>query len=247
MRIKYAGVIVIAVLILIGAVILLPIYFQQLPRPTVMLTFNIINNENIPKWCIDLASILQKHAIKATVFITGELAESYPNCVTSFSSKNTVDIGSSTYNYSDLAPVSDYSKSLEEIKSGKITVDNIGEIDSKVFRAPDESTDENIYSLLTNSGILADFSYTKQYNKYENGQFIKYDLIAYDGSNSSSLMELSKSLPSTKKPIMVNFDNSVPVNQIDSFIESTKSKVSDVDFTNASELTDLVLTVRKNV
>lgn len=247
MRIKYAGVIVIAVLILIGVAILLPIYFQQLPRPTVMLSFNIINNENIPKWCIDLASILQKHGIKATVFITGELAESYPNCVTLFSSKNTVDIGSSTYNYSDLAPVSDYSKSLEEIKSGKITVDNIGDIDSKVFRAPYGSTDENIYSLLTNSGILADFSYTNQYNKYENGQFIKYDLIAYDGSDSSSLMELSKSLPSTKKLIMVNFDNSVPVSQIDSFIKSTKSKVSDVDFTNASELTDLVLTVRKNV
>ena len=247
MRIKYTGVIVIAVLILIGVVILLPIYFQQLPRPTVMLSFNIINNENIPKWCIDLASILQKHDIKATVFITGELAESYPNCVTLFSSKNTVDIGSSTYNYSDLAPVSDYSKSLEEIKSGKITVDIIGDIDSKVFRAPYGSTDENIYSLLTNSGILADFSYTYQYNKYENGQFIKYDMIAYDGSNSSSLTELSKSLPSTKKPVMVNFDNSVPVSQIDSFIAGTKSKISDVDFTNASELTNLLLTVRKNV
>jgi hypothetical protein len=45
--------------------------------------------------------------------------------VTLFSSKNTVDIGSSTYNYSDLAPVSDYSKSLEETKSGKITVDKL--------------------------------------------------------------------------------------------------------------------------
>lgn len=247
MRIKYVGIIVIAVLILIGVVILLPIYFQQQPRPTVMLSFSIINNENIPKWCDDLASILQKHGIKATVFITGELAESYPNCVTVFSSKNTVDIGSSTYNYSDLAPVSDYSKALEEIKSGKITVDNIGEIDSKVFRAPYGSTDENIYSLLTNSGILADFSYTNQYNKYENGQFIKYDMIAYDGSNSSSLTELSKSLPSTKKPVMVNFDNSVPVSQIDSFIAGAKSKISNIDFTNASELTNILLTVRKNV
>lgn len=247
MRIKYVGIIVIALLILIGVVILLPIYFQQLPRPTVMLSFNIINNENIPKWCIDLASVLQKHGIKGTVFITGELAESYPDCVTSFSSKNTVDIGSSTFNYSDLASVSDYSKALEEVKSGKITVDNIGELDSKVFRAPYGSTDENIYSLLTNSGILADFSYTNQYNKYENGQFIKYDMIAYDGSNSSSLMELSKSLPSTKKPIMVNFNNSVPVSQIDSFIAGAKSKISNIDFTNASELTNILLTVRKNV
>ena len=247
MRIKYVGIIVIAVLILIGVVILLPIYFQQQPRPTVMLSFNIINNENIPKWCNDLASILQKHSIKATVFITGELAESYPNCVTIFSSKNTVYIGSSTYNYSDLAPVSDYSKALEEIKGGKITVDNIGELDSKVFRAPYGSTDENIYSLLTNSGILADFSYTNQYNKYENGQFIKYDMIAYDGSNSSSLTELSKSLLSPKKPVMVNFDNSVPVSQIDSFIAGIKSKISNVDFTNASELTNILLTVRKNV
>ena len=225
----------------------MPIYFQQQPRPTVMLSFSIINNENIPKWCNDLASILQKHGIGATVFITGELAKSYPNCVTLFSSKNTVDIGSSTYNYSDLAPVSDYSKALEEIKGGKITVDNIGELDSKAFRAPYGSTDENIYSLLTNSGILADFSYTNQYNKYENGQFVKYDMIAYNGSNSSSLTELSKSLPSTKKPVTVNFDNSVPASQIDSFIAGTKSKISNVDFTNASELTNIPLTVRKNV
>ena len=220
MRIKYVGIIVIAVLILIGVVILLPIYFQQQPRPTVMLSFSIINNENIPKWCNDLASILQKHSIKATVFITGELAESYPNCVTIFSSKNTVDIGSSTYNYSDLAPVSDYSKALEEIKGDKMTVLYRLIIFIKVFILLYGFTDENIYSLLTNSGILADFSYTKPDRiSMKNGGFINSnDTIAYDGSNSSSLTELSKTLLSPKKPVMVNFDNSVPVSQIDSFI-----------------------------
>ena len=72
-------------------------------------------------------------------------------------------------------------------------------------------------------------------------------MIAYDGSNSSSLTELSKSLLSPKKPVMVNFDNSVPASQIDSFIAGTKSKISNVDFTNASELTNILLTVRKNV
>lgn len=247
MKIRYAGTIVIAVLILIGIAILLPVYYQERPRPTVMLSFNIINNNNIPQWCNDLSSILQKHDIKAAVFITGELAESYPKCVILFSSNNNMDLGSSTYNYSDLASISDYSTALAEVRDGKRAIDEIGQLNSKVFRAPYGSTDENIYSLLNKSGIIADFSYTGQYNKYENGQFIKYDLVAYNGSSFSSSTELFNSVSIRKTPILINFDNSIPVSQIDDSISKIKSNIGDVRFANASELTDVSLTARKKI
>lgn len=245
MNIRHAGIIVIAVLILVGIAILLPIFLQGRPHPTLMLSFNIVNNENIPNWCNELSSTLQKYNIKATVFITGELAKAYPSCVSLFSTNRNIDLGSSTYSYLDLARISDYSKALQQVRGGKMVVDSIGKLDSKVFRAPYGSTDEKIYSILTRSGILADFSYTDQYNKYQDGQFIKYDLIAHNGSSSPSndlLNSLSSS--SIKKPVMVVFNNSIPINQIDSFIAKIKSEIGNIDFANASELTNIPLTVR---
>lgn len=247
MRIKYVGAIVITILILVGIAILLPVYYQERPGPTVMLSFSIINyNNTIPKWCNDLSFILQKHNIKATVFITGELAESYPKCVTLFSSNNNFDLGSSTYSYSDLVSSSNYSKDLKEVRDGKRAIDEIGQLNSKVFRAPYGSTDEDIYSLLSKSGIIADFSYTRQYNKYENGQFIRYDLVAYNGSSFSSSTGLFNSI-SRKTPVLFNFDNSFPVSQIDDLISNIKSNIGDVHFANASELTNVPLTVRKKI
>ena len=247
MKMHYLGAIVIALLIATAITILLPAYYQKRTPPTIMLSFNIINNDNIPKWCNDLSYTLQKQNIKAAIFITGELAQRYPKCVSLFISNHNVDIGSSTYNYSDLASILDYSKALEEVRNGKRVVDEVGKLDSKVFRAPYGSTDENIYSLLTSSGILADFSYTGQYNKYEKGQFIKFDLVAYNASSNSSTEGLFTSLSSKKKPVLINFDNSMPVSQIDTFISKIKSKISNVHFTNASELTDVPLTIRREI
>lgn len=243
MHIRYAGIIVISLLILLGIAILLPVYYQERPYPIVMLSFDIIKNDNVLEWCNDLSSILHKYNIKATVFFTGKIAQIYPKCVSLFSSNNNVDVGSSTYNYSNLVSISDYSKALEEVKSGKSTIDNIGQINSKIFRAPYGATDDNIYSLLTQTGILADFSYKGQYNKYENGQFIKYDLIAYNGS-LSQLSEIINSI-SSKKPTLITFDNSISVSQLDSFISNINSNIKDVYFTNASELTDISLTLRR--
>src|SRR5512145_2273687 len=126
MQIRHAGIIVIAVLILVGITILLPIFLQERPRPTLLVSFNIVNNENVPKWCNELSSVLHKHHIKAAVFITGELAIAQPSCVSLFSTNTNVDLGSSTYNYSDLTSISDYSKALQQVKGGKLMVDNIG-------------------------------------------------------------------------------------------------------------------------
>lgn len=247
MKIRYTGAIVFGVLIVIGVAILLPVYYQERPRPTIMLSFSIINDNNILKWCNDLSSTLQKYDIKATVFMTGKLAESYPKCVSLFSSNHEIDLGSSTYNYANLASISNYSSAFEEVRNGKRAIDQVGKLNSKVFKAPYGSTNEDIYSLLSRSGILADFSYTGQYNKYENGQFIKYDLVAYNGSTSSSSKELFNSLSSKEKPVLISFDNSIPVSQIDSFISKVKSQINDVYFANASDLTDVPLSVRKEV
>ncbi len=223
--------------------LLLPAYFQEKLHTRVMLAFNIINNNNLPGWCDNLSDTLKKYNIKATVFIPGSIAERFPKCVSLISSNKDMDIGSSTYNYSNLVSISDYSIALKEVKNGKKAIDETGKLNSKVFRAPYGATDENIYSLLTRAGILADFSYTSQYNTYDGKQFIKYDIAAYNASDSNST-DIIKGIDKNK-PVLINFDNSISFKQIDTLIDKIKSEISDVYFTSASELTHLPLTTRK--
>lgn len=243
----HAGTIVTGIVILIGIAIILPVYYQKRPisQSAVMLSFSIINDSNVPKWCNDLSTILGKYELKAAVFITGKVAERNPTCVSSFSSKD-IDIGSQTYNYVNLTSISDYSAALEEVRNGKEVLDKTGNLNSRLFKAPYGSTDQNIYSFLTRSGIVADFSYAQQYNKYENGKFIKYELIAYDGASYSS-DQFNNIISSKQIPILINFDNSTPVDQIDSFISSLRSIGNNIYFINASELTGMNLTERKEM
>ena len=179
----YAGAIATGIVVVLGIAIISPVYYQKRPisQPIVMLSFSIIGDSNVPKWCNDLSSILEKHNLRAAVFITGKVAERNPACISSFSS-NDIDIGSQTYNYVNLTSITDYSAALEEVRSGKEVLDKTGNLNSRLFKAPYGSTDQNIYSFLTRSGIVADFSYAQHYNKYENGKFIKYDLVTYDGT-----------------------------------------------------------------
>src|SRR5215211_42887 len=115
MKMIRAGTIVTGIVILIGVVIVLPVYYQKRPisQSAILLSFSIINDSNLPKWCNDLSSILGKYEVKAAVFITGKVAERNPACVLSLSSKD-IDIGSQTYNYVNLTSISDYSAALEE-------------------------------------------------------------------------------------------------------------------------------------
>jgi polysaccharide deacetylase len=254
MKMAYAGAIVTGIVVIVGAAIIIPVFYQKwaissVTQPTAILSFSVVNDNNVPTWCNDLSSALKKYDIKAIVFVTGKIASKYPQCVSAFSSNdnNNIDIGSQTYNFLSLTSTPNYSAALEEVKNGKRAVDNAGKLDSKLFKAPYGSIDQNIYSLLSRSGIVADFSYAHQFNKYESGQFIKYDLIAYNGSNYSSKKELLDSLSSTKLPVFIDFDNSTPISQIDSFISNLKSEIKDIHFINASELTRMDLTIRKKV
>lgn len=238
MKIVQVSAISTAIVILLGIVMVLPPYIQANKSPlVVLLSFSVIDDRNTPQWCHSLSSILKNNNVKATIFVTGKVAERYPDCVSVFSS---MDVGSQTYSYTNLSSINEYSTQLDEIKNGKIAVDNAGNIDSKVFRAPYGFTDENIYSLLNRSGILADFSYNNQYNKYYNGEFIKFDLTAYNGTSHST--DFFRALP-VDKPIMINFDNTVSVEKIQDFITNLKSR--QILFVDASELTGINLNIHK--
>jgi len=214
----------------------IPAYIQPASPHFFLLTFSIYENVD-QSWCDGIASVLKKHNIQATVFFSGKIAEKYPDCVRTFPSN--VDIGSQTYHYVSLASISDYALQLKEIQRGKQAVDNAGNLNSRLFKAPYGTTDDNIYSLLTRSDIIADFSYDDQYNKYYDGKFVKFQLKSFNGTNNT--VEFFHNLP-TNEPIVINFDSSTPVNYLENFISKIKSR--NIIFLDASELTGLQLTIR---
>jgi peptidoglycan/xylan/chitin deacetylase (PgdA/CDA1 family) len=241
MKLIYAGAIATTIVIALGILMISPIYTKPpiyKTQATIMLSFDVINDSDASEWCKNLADILKKHNIKATVFIPGKVADKHPECIRIFPSDT--DIGSQTYNHIDLTSISDYSIQLEEIRQGKQAVDEAGQLYSRLFKAPYSHTDDNIYSLLKRADIIADFSYDRQYNVYEDGQFIKFDLITYEGSKCSPDFFLD--LNTTEKPVLIHFDSSTPTRQIDEFI--SKLKTGNIRFVNASELTGLELTIR---
>jgi len=243
MKLAHLGAIATSTIIVIGLVMVIaPAYTHTLNHdrlPPVMLSFSIVDAHNAPEWCADLSSVLSKHDVKAMVFVTGGVAEQHPECVSAFSSSK-IDIGSQTYSFANITSL-EYTMALEEVKKGKSAVDAAGNLDSRLFKAPYGSTDDNTYSLLSRSGITADFSYELQYNKYEDGQFVKYGLVEYNESDYSP--ESIRGLLEGKNPAIINFDNSDSIEQIDSFISALVSD-KEIRLVNASELTGLELAAR---
>ena len=235
------GMLVTVLVILLGILSLTPAFLQVKPDKTILLSFSISNNDNLPEWCQELSEFLNQKKIKAVVFVSGEVASQHPQCVSNFGSK--IDIGSQTFSYVELSEIPDYLEQLDEIKKGKSAVDKAGNLNSKIFKAPKGFTDENIYSLLHRSEILADFSYNNQYNVYLNEKFLKFNLAYYEGNNHTVSFFKELFLPGT--PIMINFDNTVPIDNIINFISSLES--DKILFVNASELTGLELTTSKEV
>ena len=45
--------------------------------------------------------------------------------------------------------------------------------------------------------------------------------------------------------VLINFDNSIPLDQIDSFISKLKSVNKNIKFASASDITGMNLTIRK--
>jgi len=234
------GIVATVVIVILGVIIALPPLLQPVPKTTALLTFNVVNGANMPDWCNDVSRLLKKDRINAAFFISGELAEQYPDCVRSFDPR-LVDIGSSTYHHTDLTSQVDYTQLLEEVKSGKQSVDSIASVDSKSFRAPYGKTDDNIYSFLGRSGIVADFSYQDRYHKFHEGQFVRYDADVYDATTRSDFGAFLAARHTDHRPIQINFDNSVSVSEISSIIDQLQS--NGIILVSASTLTGLDLTV----
>jgi peptidoglycan/xylan/chitin deacetylase (PgdA/CDA1 family) len=242
LRLRHAAIIATGLVLVAGFAMISPFFLRggkTEPEQRVMLSFGVSESNNVGEWCKNLSSVLNSYNIGATVFIVGKVAEQYPQIVSYFGNK--VDVGSQTYDNIDLTSIPDYSLKLEEVQEGKTAVDDAGNLYSRVFRAPFGATDQDIYSLLSRSGIMADFSYDNQYNLYQDGQFVRHDAAVYEGRDYSPDFFLT--LPNIPKPLIIVFDNTYPISSIESFISGLKK--GHLEFRNASQLAGFTLTSRR--
>jgi len=179
-----------------------------------------------------------KYNVKATVFVTGKVAEECPECVKAFTKD--VDIGSQTYSYVNLTSISDYTIQLEEVRKGKAAVDEAGNLYSRLFKAPYCAVDHNIYSLLSRSDITADFSYENQYNIYRNEEFLWFNAAVFNARDHS--VEFFLGLPKTERLLIINFDNTQSISFIEGFLSGLFK--GDIEFVNASRIAQAELTIR---
>ena len=241
MKLKHAALLATVLVILAGGALISPLFLRHQAnpgKPRIMLSFSIAPQSNVTDWCRDLGSVLDEHQIGASVFITGSVAEQYPQCLTYFGDR--IDIGSQTFSNSDLTQIADYSLKLEEVQRGKRAVDEAGDLVSQIFRAPFGATDQDIYSLLSRSGIMADFSYLQQYNVFQQGQFVKYAAAGFSGSDKT--VDVAARLSGPGSTNLVFFDSSCAVSDIAGFL--SQLDMTKYDFVNASQLAGTKLTTR---
>ncbi len=238
MKIIYLGAISTSIVVILGMAMVVPAFIfpatGESEKLKVLVQLEIKENYNLPYWCTDFREELEKDPIKSVVFLTGKIAESYPECIFLVEG---VDIGSQGYQYQSIPEITDYLQQLSQIKEGKETIEVVGGVESKLFKAPYGITDQNIYSLLTRSGIVADFSSEQQYNLYIGGQFVKFDILTIE-----SMEELENT--NGYQIATVSFDNSNSVISIFNTIEEIKKH--DVKFVNPSDLYGKALTTRVN-
>ena len=200
----------------------------------VILSFVVLEADNVEEWCQNLSSILSSQNLPATIFIEGKVAEQKPSTVTCFGSN--VDFGSLTYDNVVLAEIEDYSLKLWEVEQGKNTIDNIANVNSLVFQEPNGKTDDDIFSILSRTGIIADFSYEDHFNIYRNGRF--EEIAAQVLSANQTSIEYILNQEQNNTPLIIQFDNTLTIDQIDAFL--THLKTGQFDFVKSSEFLQLV-------
>ena len=235
MKLILGAVISTASVILLGVLIVAPSFFESEKLTSVMLTFEIYEDQNLDVWCSDLAEFLKSKNIRGIIFISGDVAKKNPSCITSFYN---FDIGSQTYSYVSLPQISNYGVQLEEVKKGRDTINQVGNINSKLFKAPFGDIDENIYSLLSSNDILADFSYQNQYNKFYDNKFLKFDLLTINSKDISTVT--LQSIESSTTPVQIEFNSSMTLEEIKKITLQIQS--SNIDFATASDITQMELT-----
>ena len=253
MKLSHLAAISTGIIIALGVILIAPAFLRThgdaVAGTKTMIVFDIrdpaSDEAKLSEWCKDLADLVKLHTIKAAIFESGNVAKTSPECVTSF--PNYIDIGSKTNNHVNLQSL-EYSKALEEVRAGKLAIDSAGHLNSKLFKAPNDATDENIYSLLNRSGILADFSYSDHYNVYENGLFIRHAATIFDGrSIDLENLRATSSTAGGNTPIIILFDNTMEISQINEVILLLQKNLAapQFEFVNASEMTGIDLTVRE--
>jgi peptidoglycan/xylan/chitin deacetylase (PgdA/CDA1 family) len=232
MNIKIAGVISTGLVISLGVILVVPPFLSyQFTPQQILFIFTIDSKKDTSTWCTQLSQVLEKHDTKAVIFLSGSTAKQHPECITSFSDE--IDIGSQGYTGVSITRIPDYADQLEEVRKGKQAIDEIGNFNSKLFKSPHGDADQNIYSLLEKSNILADFSYDKQYNKFHEGQFIWFTIESYD-ANSFSIDDIPTKSSERINPIIINFENNYPVDEIDGILSNVKKQ--QVTLVSASDL-----------
>jgi peptidoglycan/xylan/chitin deacetylase (PgdA/CDA1 family) len=240
LKLKRVGLITTGLVILAGLIVVMPLFFgrsRSKAQPVVMLSFSITDPVDAIPWSQALSQVLRQRKIGASVFIVGQIAEQYPAIFSDFATN--VDIGSQTYGNIRLAAIADYAAELAEVRDGKQAVDEAGRLTTSIFRAPFGATDQDIYSILSRSGILADFSYAGQFNVFRDNQFIKYEAMTFVGHELTE-NQISDLVKSSSKPIIVYFDNHDSISLIDHVISLLSQ--GNVHFVNASELAGIPLT-----
>jgi hypothetical protein len=240
LKLKRVGLITTCLVVLAGLFMVTPLFLGRVgskAKAVVMLSFSISDPVGAVPWSQSLSQVLRQRKIGASVFIVGQIAEKYPAIFNDFAPN--VDIGSQTYRNTSLVEIADYSTKLAEVRDGKQAVDEAGRLTTSIFRAPFGATDQDIYSILSRSGILADFSYAEQFNVFRDNQFIKYEAMTFVGHELTE-NQISDLVESSSKPIIVYFDNHDSISLIDHVIALLSQ--GNVHFVNASELAGIPLT-----
>ena len=242
MKLLHAATISTSLVIIFGLTIVMPTFTRSNSntRSTrIMLSFSIVNVGNPSEWCTNLSIILEKYDLRATVFFAGDVAHERPECVSIFGSS--IDVGSQTYHYVELATIPDYAAKLEEIAAGKEAVDHAGNLTSRLFRAAFKATDQDIQSLLNTTGILADFSYDEHYSLFRGGEFVEFNASTRVAPASSP--EDILTLANTAELIIYEFSNTLPTDYIEHCISALIEE--NVRFVSASEVAGFSLTQRR--
>jgi hypothetical protein len=241
LKLQQVAAIITVLVIVAGAAMISPLFFrhdqlQVEPKQVVMLSFTVSEADDVDEWCQNLSSILSSYNLPATIFIEGKIAEQNPQIVKCFG--NQVDFGSLTYDNVNLTTIDDYSLKVWEVQQGKEAVDDSANTNSTVFQAPKGATDEDIFSILSSSGINADFSYKDHFNIYRNGRFEKIVAEVVDANDCSTEYLLKRQI--TGSPLIIQLDNTLTTVQVDSFLFGLKA--GSFDFVKSSQLVGLVQT-----
>jgi ribosomal protein S8 len=239
LKLRQAAIIATALVIISGLIMISPLFLNQdraqlQQKQTVILSFTVLESDNVENWCQNLSTILSSQNLPATIFIEGKLAEQNPKTITCFGSG--IDFGSLTYDNVNLTSIDDYSLKLWEIQQGKTAIDNIANVNSQIFQEPNGNTDEDIYSILSRVGIIADFSYKDHFNIYRNDRFEQITAQVVNANNTS--VEYLLSQEPADIPLIIQFDNNLTTQQINSFLSSLKA--GQFNFVRSSEFLELV-------